>query len=194
MQLGRAERVAQPLARAGELAFVEAGILSWAQAFDCSVMVDSAAVRVLIAASGRSRGRVGTLMLFIGLCAALVIPPGLVVCQASGGHNALEPVWSLCCMAATGEPGCAAPADMLTSAADQASTGPRSDPCVDTWLGSPVGVSPTQKAPQQEPPVVAALGAVASASNPPLCLCAAMGSAPPSRLAREQLNTTVLRV
>jgi hypothetical protein len=194
MRLDRAERVAQPPACAGELASVEAGIPSWAPAFDCFAMLDSAVVRRLIAASGRSRGRVGTLMLFIGLCATLVIRPGLVVCQAGGGHNALEPVWSACCMPATGESSCAAPTDTLTSAADQASTGPRSDRCVDTWLGSPVAVTPTLRGPQQEPPVVAVLGAVASASNPSLCLCTAIGSAPPSRLAREQLTTTVLRV
>jgi hypothetical protein len=131
-------------------------------------------------------------MLFIGLCAALVIPPGLVVCQASGGHNALEPVWSTCCMPANVEGSCAAQTVVPTSAAGQASTGPRQHRCVDTWLGSPVAVTPTLKAPQQGPPVVAVLGAAASSSNHPLCLRTALGSAPPPGLALEQLTTTVL--
>jgi len=192
MEHGRAQRVTKSLTLT--LASVDAGILPWAQSFEFLVMVDFAAVRVLIAASGRSRGSVGTLMLFIGLCAALVIPPGVVVCRASGGHSALEPVWSPCCTAADGEGRCAAQIVVPTSAAGQASTGPSQDRCVDTWLGSPVAVYPTPTPAQHWLHMMAALGAVPSVCSHPFYACTALVPTPPLLHAFQLMTTTVLRV
>jgi hypothetical protein len=157
-------------------------------------VIGSAAMRLSCFSDSRWGGKLGTVLLLLGLCAAVVIPQDVVWCRCGTGHNALESAWSTCCAPANGGASCASWPVSPGFGRDLALPGLNTIHCADLWLGAPGADAPSPIPQPRGPEAVSAPMAIA-----PVMLGAHHAVAesllkPHVRQVQELIATTVLTV